>query len=217
MDKARFGQICECILFASGEPVSRDSIRMAFSDEIGVEFDELFKSFVIEYYRSSPVFQLIEVASGYQLTTKPEFSVYVRRIKTIQCKARLSRAACETLAIIAYRQPVTIPEIEHIRGVDIGGTIKNLLEKEFITILGRKHSPGNPLLYGTTSRFLIQFGLKDLKSLPDIREFETIFGSTTQVPALPFLSSEDTEVSVNKSQQMHGNHTIEHLSEMESK
>ncbi len=194
MDFERFGHICECLLFASGEPVQRDALRLAFTDELEPErFEDLFEQFIIEYNRSHRGLQIIEVASGYQLASRPEHAAYIRKIRTIRCKSRLSRAACETLAIVAYRQPVTAPEIEQIRGVDVAGPLKSLIEKDLITILGRKRGPGNPMLYGTTSRFLIQFGLKDLKSLPDIHEFEEVL-SRTESPELPFSTTSTLEM-----------------------
>ena len=190
MDRNRFGHICECLLFATSEPISREAIRSAVQDEFEDNFEELFDGFLVEFNKMARGLQIIEVAAGYQMTTRAEFAGYIRRIRTIQCRARLSRAACETLAIIAYRQPVTVPEIEQIRGVDVSGTVKNLLEKDLITILGRKRGPGNPLLYGTTSKFLIQFGLKDLKSLPDIHDFEKLFESQQSDPELPFSDTD---------------------------
>jgi segregation and condensation protein B len=118
-------------------------------------------------------FSLKEVAQGYQIRTKSRYAPYV--LKMIRSSpARLSRAAMETLAIIAYKQPIIRQEIERYRGVDVGGILRTLLEKGLIRIVGRKDLPGRPLIYGTTRRFLEVFDLKDLQSLPKLREIEEL-------------------------------------------
>jgi segregation and condensation protein B len=116
---------------------------------------------------------LHEVAGGWQLRTDPGSAEYVRRFLRVKPQ-RLTRAALETLAIIAYRQPVTRPEIEEIRGVDCGAVVKALLERKLVKILGKKEEPGRPMLYGTTREFLEFFALKDLASLPTLREFHEL-------------------------------------------
>lgn len=116
---------------------------------------------------------LVEVAGGWQFRTRPDFQQYVVR----QAKAKASKfspSALETLAILAYRQPITRAEVEHLRGVDCGGVLKSLLEKRLIKILGKKDIPGRPLIYGTSREFLEVFGLKDLKSLPTLREIQAL-------------------------------------------
>jgi segregation and condensation protein B len=114
------------------------------------------------------------VAGGYRFTTRHDYHPWVRILFRNQRTVRLSRAALQTLAIIAYRQPVTAPEIEEIRGVDTAGLLKNLLDKRLITILGRKDVVGRPILYGTTADFLVQFGLASLDDLPSLEEFEQL-------------------------------------------
>lgn len=113
------------------------------------------------------------VAGGYQLRTRPEFAETLRKLGRRR-PFRFSRAALETLAIIAYRQPVTRPEIEYLRGVDSGSVLKTLMEKHLVRILGKKDVPGKPMIYGTTSEFLELFGLADLASLPTLREFSEL-------------------------------------------
>src|SRR5262249_52186413 len=114
--------------------------------------------------------ELHQVAGGFQLRTAPENAPWVQRL--LQAKpVRLSRAQLETLAIVAYRQPVTRPEIDDVRGVDSGGSLKTLLERQLIRVLGKKEEPGRPLLYGTTREFLEFFNLRDLKDMPTLREF----------------------------------------------
>ena len=117
--------------------------------------------------------QLVEVAGGWQFRTHPDFQQYVtRHIKTKT--AKFSQSALETLAIVAYRQPITRVEVEHLRGVDCGGVLKSLLEKRLVKILGKKDIPGRPLIYGTSKEFLEVFGLKDLKSLPTLKEIQAL-------------------------------------------
>ena len=129
----------------------------------------------VDYETRQGGFYLSPVAGGYQIRTRPEYSEWIKRL--LQPKPqRLSKAALETLAIIAYKQPVIRADIEHLRGVDCGGVLRVLLERKFIRVLGRKEIPGRPLIYATTKRFLEVFGLKNLKDLPTPKEIEE-FGS----------------------------------------
>jgi len=117
--------------------------------------------------------QLVEVAGGWQFRTRPDYHEFVlRQVKTKS--SRFSQSALETLAIVAYRQPITRAEVEHLRGVDCGGVLKSLLEKRLVKILGKKDIPGRPLIYGTAKEFLEVFSLKDLKSLPTLKEIQAL-------------------------------------------
>src|SRR6266540_1939751 len=128
--------------------------------------------------------QLVEVAGGHQITTRPEYNDWVRELLDPRTPTRLSIQALETLAVIAYKQPVTLPEIIDLRGIKSGGVIKTLLEKRLIRILGRKEVVGRPILYGTTKQFLLHFGLKDLAELPKIEEFAEVLGEEVDVAGL---------------------------------
>ena len=161
------------------EPLSLERLAQAFEGEIPLDrlarqVDEL----VNEYEEMNRAFVLKPVAGGFQFRTRPELSSYALRLKK-KSPARLSRAALETLAIIAYRQPVLRVEIEKIRGVDAGGMIRALLEKELIRVVGRKDLPGRPIVYGTTKKFLETFDLPSLESLPTMEEIESL---TTDSP-----------------------------------
>ncbi|MCD4655753.1 SMC-Scp complex subunit ScpB, partial [bacterium] len=151
--------------------------------------------------------EVIKVAGGWQLVTRPAYADAVRRMKTKRQKTRFSRASLETLAIIAYRQPVTAPEIENIRGVESSGVLKNLLDKNIITVLGRKKGPGNPLLYGTTTYFLIVLGLDDLESLPSLEEFESLLPEEAITLKIPFekvgnhLDKSQLEIETNEEEE----------------
>lgn len=140
------------------------------------EFDQIegmnFADFVAWFNVRDSGMRIIKVAGSWLMVTRPEYSDAVLRLKKTCRRVRFSRAALETLAIIAYRQPITTPEIDQIRGVDSTGILKNLLVKKLVTVLGRKRAPGNPLLYGTTQHFLVVFGLDSLDSLPKLEEFD---------------------------------------------
>ena len=127
---------------------------------------------------------LVEVAGGHQITTRPEYNDWIRELLDPKSPTRLSIQALETLAVIAYKQPVTLPEIIELRGVKSGGVLKTLLEKRLIRIAGRKEVVGRPILYGTTKQFLLHFGLKDLGELPKIEEFAEVLGEEVDVAGL---------------------------------
>ena len=173
----------EAVLFAAGESVHPKEIAAAFegTDEDAVRAAiELLPS----RYATGPGGLVVEqVAGGYRLATKPAVGALVRQFFRQRNRTRLSPAALETLAIVAYRQPATVPEIQAIRGVDPTGALKNLLEKKLVRILGRKKVVGSPLLYGTTKQFLVHFGLNKLEDLPSIEEFDQFVGALDEAPA----------------------------------
>jgi segregation and condensation protein B len=173
MERERLWSILESLLFASERPVALKEIRQILGDVEGRELREALQS-LGERLRAEPRgFHLAEVAGGYQLRTNPENAEWVRRMLRTR-PVRLSRAALETLAIVAYRQPCTRAEVEDVRGVDSGGILKMLLDRRLLKILGKKEEIGRPLLYGTTREFLELFGLKDLTQLPTLREFHEL-------------------------------------------
>src|SRR4029453_8743153 len=137
-----------------------------------------------DYARDGRGLQLVEVAGGWQITTRPEYNDWVRELLDPRTPTRLSIQALETLAVIAYKQPVTLPEIIALGGVKSGGVLKTLLEKRLIRITGRKEVVGRPILYGTTRQFLLHFGLKDLGELPQIEQFAEVLGEEVDVEGL---------------------------------
>lgn len=169
----RLKSVIESLIFASDVPVSLDRL-CGILEEYEREAIRIALTHLQQEYgdRERGIF-LAEVAKGYQFRTREENGEYVRRMVKTRV-SRFSQSALETLAIIAYRQPITRAEIEYLRGVDSGGVIKTLLEKKLTKILGKKDIPGRPLIYGTTREFLEIFGLKDLKSLPTLREIEEL-------------------------------------------
>lgn len=178
MEKNRLRSILESLLFISGEPLSLERIAQIVQ---GVEkklIKETLEELAQEYMEKDRGLRIAEVAGGYQLESAKENAEYIARlIKTRPL--RLTKPSLETLAIIAYRQPITRQEVDQIRGVDSSGVIKTLLEYEFIQIMGRKDVPGRPLIYGTTKRFLEFFRLKSLSDLPGLEEFYAQVESAT--------------------------------------
>ncbi len=168
-----FKLIIESLLFSSSEPLTPQQIRELLPErdlkEIKVALGELKH----DYQQMKRSFTLREVARGYQFSTLPRFRPYIANMLS-STQSRLSKAALETLAIIAYKQPIMRQEIERFRGVDVGGILRMLLKKGLIRIAGRKRLPGRPIIYGTTRKFLELFDLKDLSSLPTLKEIEEL-------------------------------------------
>ncbi|MBN1879968.1 SMC-Scp complex subunit ScpB [bacterium] len=198
MSDSLFFSLCEALLFSSSEPISETVILRIASEYLQDDEVGPLSEFIEWYNQRQSGLKIVKLAGGWQIVTRPEFSDAVRRLKTTTRKARFSRASLETLAIVAYRQPITAPEIENIRGVECSGVLKSLLDKKLITILGRKHGPGNPLLYGTTPQFLMVFGLDELQSLPSLEEFERdLADSDTKYLEIPFPQTDDISSTSN--------------------
>lgn len=163
----------EALLFASERPLSPEQIREAFPAEGGSasQIRACLDELKAEYEAQDRGFRLCEIAGGFQLATDDRFAPYLKRFFQSREKRRLSQASLETLSVIAYRQPVTRADIEFIRGVNVDGALKTLLEKGLVRITGRKEVPGRPMLYGTTKEFLEHFGLASVKELPALNEF----------------------------------------------
>lgn len=170
----RLKGILEALIFCSQSPLSLERMVSLVDGADRRDVKRAVEDLVLEYRNRQGGLEIVEVAGGFQVRTRPEFAPWVAKLRQ-QKPARLSRAALEAVAIVAYRQPVTRAEIEAIRGVDCAAAIGSLLEKKLIRIVGRKEVPGRPILYGTTQEFLELFGLKNLKSLPTLREIEGMF------------------------------------------
>ncbi len=180
----------EAVLFAAGEPVHPREIAAAFEGESEERIAGAIEALGRRYAESGSGLQVERVAGAFRLATRQDVGAWVRRFFRQRNRTRLSAAALETLAIVAYRQPVTAPEIQAIRGVDPGAALKNLLEKRMLRILGRKKVVGNPLLYGTSRQFLVHFGLNALEDLPSIEDFEQFLGALDGMPAPLFGAGE---------------------------
>ena len=166
--------LLEAIVYVTEEPVSVDQLAngLEWPKE---EVEALLAEVVAEYQRPDRGIEVRTVAGGYKMSTKAEHHDAVRRfVKTLKPPLKLSLPALETLAVIAYKQPVTVPEILEIRGVSGAGVVKTLLDRKLITTAGRKQVIGRPILYKTTKEFLVQFGLNDVSELPSLKEFEEL-------------------------------------------
>jgi segregation and condensation protein B len=173
VDEERLKAVLESLLFASGEPVSLARLAAVLEPTTKEAIRNALADLRAEFHRDGRGVMLEEVAGGYQLRTPKEHALYVRKLLAAR-PPRLSRPMMETLAIIAYRQPITRPEIEQLRGVDSGAVLETLTERRMVKIAGRKEAPGRPLMYATTAEFLQIFGLKDLDSLPDLTELREV-------------------------------------------
>jgi segregation and condensation protein B len=172
---AELVSVCEALIFVSEDPLPVKAIADILKEDRGwvqVAVEELAK----EFNERGGGLMLRELAGGWQFATRPEFHEHVRAYLKSKPSAKLSLAALETLAVIAYKQPVTVPEILEIRGVQSSSAIKTLLDKRLIVAKGRKETVGRPMMYGTSKDFLLQFGLKDLSELPNVEDFEDLAG-----------------------------------------
>jgi segregation and condensation protein B len=174
MDAQEKRQVLEALLLAAGEPVSAQKLAGVLGEETTpTEVRALLAALEAEYAEQARGFRIEQVAGGYQLRTLPELAPWLQRLRP-QPPLRLSRAALETLAIVAYKQPLTRAELEHVRGVDVGAVLASLLERRLVRIAGHREVPGRPMLYATTRRFLEVFGLASLSDLPTLREIEEL-------------------------------------------
>ena len=161
--------VLEAILFLSGELVACSALKDVLEIPES-EIKRLMEKLITEYKERNSGLLIIEIANGYQMVTNPIHADWIMKFKKMRISSKLSMPALETLAIIAYKQPIIRAEIEQIRGVNSDSAIKTLLEKRLIKIMGRKEVPGRPFLYGTTREFLQYFGLKDLTELPTLKD-----------------------------------------------
>jgi len=171
LDKESLKPIIESLIFAAESAISFERIFGALEGEEKAAVKAALSELIEDYRARAGGFYIEEVASGYQFRTNPEFAPWLRRFFKIGMQ-KISKAAMETLAVIAYKQPVTRGEIEGIRGVDSGGVLATLMEKRFIRIVGRKELPGRPVVYGTTKEFLETFELRDLSCLPSLKDLK---------------------------------------------
>ncbi len=166
--------ILEAMLFVSSEPLSVTRLVAALGGVSKAEVEQALRALREELEQEGRGVSLTEIAGGYRLVTKAEYAPWIKRLDKAKSTAKLSRSALESLAIIAYKQPIVRSEIEEIRGVETSGVVRTLLERKLVRIVGRKEVPGRPIMYGTTKYFLEHFGLKDLTQLPPLREFKEL-------------------------------------------
>src|ERR1700756_5795798 len=201
----------EAIVYAAETPITLDQITALVKDSVAAdgvsdlaEIKSRVRSSLLElvgeYGSPDHGVEIREVAGGYRMSTKPEQHEVVRAFaKSLKPPVRLSLPALETLAVIAYKQPVTVPEINDIRGVDAAGVIATLLDRKLITTAGRKQVIGRPILYKTTKEFLMRFGLKDVNELPSMEEFEKLVAESFQSELIPAETAASTETAQRES------------------
>lgn len=180
--------ILEALLFVTAEPIPMTRLLGLLGAVTRQEVEQALVSLGHDYEQEGRGLQLAEVAGGYRIVTKAECAPWLKRLEKVKAPSKLSRSALESLAIIAYKQPIVRAEVEQIRGVETSGVIRTLLERKLVRIVGRKEEPGRPIMYGTTKAFLEHFGLKDLSQLPPLREFKEL-GESEQA-MLPIEESE---------------------------
>ena len=180
----------EALLFVSGNPLSMDKLKNIFDEATAEQIDMQLAVLRQDYDDRNAGIMLAEVAGGYQLATRPEHFGWIRKFKTVKVSTRLSKPALETLAIVAYKQPITRTEVEAVRGVNIGGIMRNLMERRLVKIVGKKDVPGKPMMYGTTLEFLQYFGLKDLSALPTLKEFQELEAGEEVMEEVPVASAD---------------------------
>ena len=169
--------VIEALIFVSDEPLSVKTIAAVLKEDKDA-VSEAIAALAQEFNARQSGLQLREVAGGWQFATRPEYHEHVRAFLKTRPSAKLTIASLETLAVIAYRQPITVPEILEIRGVQSPSAIKTLLDKKLIVAKGRKETVGRPMMYGTSKDFLLQFGLKDLSELPSVEDFHDLSGGS---------------------------------------
>ena len=179
-DPKKAKQVVEALIFASSKPLTPAEIRKVTKVLTVGQIEKIVAELKEDYQKSERCFELLEIAGGYELSTRREFAPWILKIE-LQRKARqATQSALETLAILAYKQPLTRAEIEALRGVDTSGVLNTLMEKNFIKITGKKEVPGRPFMYGTTEKFLEHFGLKELRDLPSIDEIRQMVDSSVK-------------------------------------
>lgn len=165
--------VVESLIFVAEAPLSLDRLASILEEHERSDLRAALEELLADYEQSGRGIVLVEVAGGYQFRSRPEHADYLKRLSKTR-PPKFGQSSLETLAIIAYRQPITRAEVEYLRGVDCGGILKTLLEKKLIKILGKKDVPGRPLIYGTTREFLELFSLKNLASLPTLKEIQDL-------------------------------------------
>lgn len=181
-------KIVEALIFASDNPITENRIKDIINELDSTQINEIITELNTEYDQNEHAFKIVQLAGGFQFITRSKYANYIKQYYKGRAKSKLSRAGLETLAIIAFKQPISRPEIDSIRGVNSDGVIRNLLERNLIYISGRSKAVGRALLYNTTPEFLQYFGINDISDLPKPKEIEELLGSGQE--EFPFSSDE---------------------------
>lgn len=173
-DDAHAKRIVEAVLFTAAKPVTVQELKRSLSGFSPAKIETIIQELQAEYIKEGRSFRIQEIAGGFECSTDPQYAPWILKLELQRKVKQATQSALETLAILAYKQPVTRAEIEDLRGVDVSGVLATLLDRNLIRIVGKKEVPGRPFLYGTTDKFLEHFGLKSLKELPDISEIKSL-------------------------------------------
>ena len=173
-------RVIEAILFTSAKPVPPSDLKRALSGYSEGKIEKMVRNLQAEYEQDGRSFQINEIAGGFECATDPKYAPWILKLELQRRAKQATQSALETLAIIAYRQPVTRAEVEDLRGVDVSGVLTTLVERNLIKIVGKKEVPGHPFLYGTTEKFLEHFGLKSIQNLPDISEIKNLIENSVK-------------------------------------
>lgn len=187
LDEQELKGIIESLLYVSHEPLTVDKVTAVLAGPPKVVVHNAIRALQQDYDQDGRGLHIVEIAGGFSMTTRPDCAPWITRLQKVKASAKVSRSAMETLAIIAYKQPIVRTDIEQIRGVETSGVLRTLLDQKLIRMVGRKDIPGRPIMYGTSKTFLQRFGLRDLRDLPPLREFKDLGSGESQD-----LFSEDT-------------------------
>ena len=193
IDEQELKSILEAILFMSHDPITIEKLVTVVEGPSKADVHQSLIALKADYDQEGRGLRIAEVAGGFVMVTRPDCGVYIKRLAKSKPIAKLSRSALETLAIISYKQPIIRAEIEKIRGVETSGVLRTLLDHKLVRIVGRQDVPGRPILYGTSKQFLQRFGLRDLRDLPPLKEFQAL--GDPESPSLPFEEGVDLENS----------------------
>ena len=174
LDEQELKGIIESLLYISKEPLTVDKVTTVLAGPPKVVVNNAIRALQHDYAQEGRGLHIVEIAGGFSMTTRPDCAPWITRFQKVKASAKVSRSAMETLAIIAYKQPIVRADIEHIRGVETSGVLRTLLDQKLIRMVGRKDVPGRPIMYGTGRIFLQRFGLRDLRDLPPLREFKDL-------------------------------------------
>ena len=192
LDEQELKGIIEALLYVSHEPITLDKLLCVLEGPSRLIVNNALRALQRDYDQEGRGLHIAEVAGGFLMASRADCAPWIKRLQKVKVSPKVSRSALETLAIIAYKQPIVRADIEQIRGVETSGVLRTLLDQKLVRIVGRKDIPGRPIMYGTSKYFLQRFGLRDLRDLPPLREF-TGLGEAIDVPLF-----DDEESSINK-------------------
>ncbi|MDP3041320.1 MAG: SMC-Scp complex subunit ScpB [Candidatus Omnitrophota bacterium] len=193
MEEDNLKSAVEALIFASEKPITAEQIKKVLGDLDSFSINKIITELKNEYEAQNRGIRVVEIAGGFQMTTCSNFAPFLKKLFKNRYSDKLSRPALESLAIIAYKQPLTKAEIESLRNVNVDGVIKSLVDKNLIRICGRKKIPGRPFVYGTTREFLEHFGLKSLQDLPKMEDFTVLAQQQEAGEAIEPISQTDLE------------------------